>query len=185
MKKIHSIQYLWKPQNRLFIVHEVANFDVWSQINISSCVWLLPKKGSYYVVVKTLCENNAHTYVLNILDGHLCMRFTLSCPSDKSSYSSWITLFAEHVVSKWNSPSTRYSNLDILVSCHFILYDNRNKSFLQSNCVFRFLSQFLDHIWKRSWWSVCISEERSLKAETLFSNMDLLLISFHFYYTSM
>ena len=42
------------PQNRLFIVHEVADFDLWDQRNIPSLMWILPKMGDHHFVIKTL-----------------------------------------------------------------------------------------------------------------------------------
>ena len=85
------------------MVYGEAKFDLWDQINISCCMWFLAKKGGYYVGLKySRCENNARIFMLNILDGHLSMRLTLSYPSNKSSYFSWITLYVVHGISKFS-----------------------------------------------------------------------------------
>ena len=43
-----------REYNRFFIVFEVAYLDLCDQINISSCMWLLPKKGGYYSLIITV-----------------------------------------------------------------------------------------------------------------------------------
>ena len=37
---------------QIFSAHEEPKFDLWNQINISYCMWCLPKIGGYYSVVE-------------------------------------------------------------------------------------------------------------------------------------
>ena len=84
-----------------FCVHEEANFDLCDRINISSFMWLV-RKGLLLCSKNSLCENNACTYVLTIVNGNLCMMLELSCSYNQSSYFSWIfenwVVFILHLV---------------------------------------------------------------------------------------
>ena len=46
----------------------------------------------------SLHGNNARIYALTIIYGNLSMIRTLSCLCNKSSYSSWVTLYTEHEI---------------------------------------------------------------------------------------
>ena len=81
--------------------------------------WKVLKLGK----VKSLEVKTMHVHVLTLLGGDLCMTLTLSCPSKKSSYFSQITIYIEHMISKWYSSSTRFS-LHIFIFgwwCHDII----------------------------------------------------------------
>ena len=55
------------------------------------------------------------------------MTFTLSCPSNKSSYVLWITLYIVHVINMWYSSSVRFS----LHTFHFFILDDDAMMLLQ------------------------------------------------------
>ena len=66
-------------------------------------------------IENSLRENNALTYVLNLLGEHLRMTH-YTCLSNKPSYFSRLTLYIEHVINKWYSSYIPYS-----VTLHVIL----------------------------------------------------------------
>ena len=65
--------------------NDKANFNLWNQINISSYVWIFPKKRDYYSIVETLRLKMIHVYTCS----PFLVEITLSCLSNKSlSYIS-------------------------------------------------------------------------------------------------
>ena len=95
-----------------------ANFDLWDQINISSCMWLLPKEGLL------ICSKNSLN--VKVLHAHICSPFlmeiwvwdTISCLSNKSSYLSWTSLYTE-----LSSFSTSFSSQIFIFGwwCHYAI----------------------------------------------------------------
>ena len=75
----------------VFINYDEVNFDLWDEINISACLWLIPKGGYYYCKSITM-----HTYMcsINHLGEHLPIIYTWSLMFNKSSYFSWIAHWA-------------------------------------------------------------------------------------------
>ena len=90
----------------------------------SRFICLIPKKGNYYFVIKTLNVKIMHTHICSPLS----MSLTLSCLCNKLSCFSRITLYIEHAISRRYLSSTRFSlhTLHIFVFAWW-LYDTTSK----------------------------------------------------------